>query len=1089
MPKQQEHKALEDFYAALRSEHGLRTWLEGVGEEFDKLYMWAREGAPDVLEELRRQPEVRSVIKHRAEDACSHATQLGQVTLWISEELLCEGFPRDKSIWVKELIESDRLARRLGVYQTLVKVLSPTYGARRTDPSVERSGWVYLLADAGKVAFHLQDPELAISFFDEAWESRDALPISDLDTAKAVTHIAVTYGMATGYLRDVEGQREPFDIALTRLSEARRLLRDHLPNPDLRPEILQIGIGIGEVWRNLRKREQVGWLTAACRRLDSFHLVEQDLRAAMGMPVIVPRSGAYDPFPSLLPQDRPKAVRVLLDAAGAAEISGEFAVSLNCAQRALALSGSPSDTMRARLQRIRLEGDRTARIDGYEELLREAFGEPNSWPTLDSHVKKQLSDAASEGRKILKHLGRPTASWFWSRLSTEWEQGASTTTETPVRRSRAGWASDLDDASCGWETPADPVAKAKPSSTGNAALQQAAPHGTGDSGDLQALEDRLRTEHTPGLVQTLLGLAYRGGADPPSPALIEQLMKVNECRPAHRGQRADKLPIEHCQSKTDAARVCAEMADEFAQGYAPQYRPEILSCLATNSSLDARQHRAVAEEAYQVSFQAGQPRAAIKAQLELVRSHHHPQYPGVVEGVSRAAAEACNIMHNSLGAVSGAADLIDVAHALTKSSAQLAGLLAHQGYDEWAFKAAHAPLGALSQAFTRNPDLVREFELAESRQHGQTPDADEQLFNMMLDRVKTGEMSSPTRASPRPVEVAAPFGHRVTFVQLLHTPNHGAWALGVEVIDNSCRYWSCPIEANPRWLDRIRDEIANRTIGHGNPEEFCKDLRDLQVKVISPWREQIAEDGTIVFVPHRNFAGLPFHAALGSDGYLVEKIRVGYLPNLEPLAPGTNIPPCAFLGGWNAVINAPDQVDALTPLVEALGFRVEKPRRVETARDFLLDQTGEWGIVHIMAHGNFQQWPLSSTSQLRLTPQVSVNAGEWLHSGCQACLVFLNACTIGRQVPHAGDLNGFPLALRLRGVICEISCSTPVIAQVAHDFAMKFYERLPASDTLTAYQASQKAILREESSMNWVPYFHVGFPISMNQQAAEVQNG
>ncbi|SOD79189.1 CHAT domain-containing protein [Streptomyces sp. 1222.2] len=1072
MPKQQKPSVVEDFRDAMQTGQNMHAWLERHDENFDELFIWARNNDSKVLQELRRQPHVHALLGGRAEESYLHAHSSSQSIFWISEELLHEGFPHYKNIWVKSLLQRGDSAHRLAVYQGLVDELRPTYGGRRKDWSVERGGWVYLLVDAGNAAFKQGDRELAISFFDEAWESKEALPDTTPETAKAVTRVASAYGMAAGYLPEVERYKECLNTALARLSAARQLLRDHLPNRMLCPEILEIGIGAGEVWRNLRKRERCGWLTAAGHSLEGFNLAEHDLRLATGKVAAETRPGDYD-YATLLAKDRPKAVRYLLDAAGAAEIFGEFDVSRVCAHEAMSLSSSSSDKLRARLQLIRLERDRTARIDGYEQLLRDDFGERHKWPGLNSRVKKQLSDAASEGSKILKHLERPTASWFWSRLATEWDQGMSP-------RGRAGRAPEPD-ATRGWETPSRRARAAK-TSTAPRPKDHIAPSTAAPSGDIGELENRLRTEHIPGLVQTLLRLSHRAKVAPPAPALLEQLGKVDQWRPLHRDRRADKLPVEQCRSWTDVSRVCAEMADEFAQGYAPQYRPEILSRLATNRCLDASQRQAVAKEACQISLQAGQPEEAIKGQLELVRSLRPTERPGTVEPVSKSAAAACDIMHNSLGVVSGTADLIDVAHSLTKSSAQLTGLLARQGYEEWAFNAAHAPLGALSRAFIENPDLVEEFELAESRQHSPTPQADEWLFDAMLKRVKKGGTSQNLKTSPKPDEVAAPFGHRVTFVQLLQIPKRGGWALGAEVTGRNCRYWSSHIETTPPWLNQIRKRIATQA---PNQMDLLNALRDLHARVVCPWLDQLPEKGTVVFIPHRNFASLPLHGALGPDGYLVEHFRVGYLPNLEPVSASQGIPSSAFVGGWNSWIQAPEQVEALAPRVEDLGFNVRKSRRAAADRNLLLHPTGEWGIVHIMAHGDFHRWPLSSTSKLHLTTQVAVSAGEWLHSGCQASLIFLNACNSGLQEPHAGDLNGFPLALRVRGATSEISCLMPVNAEAAQNFAITFYDQLSACDTLTAYQATQNIILREEPPINWIPYLHVGFPVSLKLQAAE----
>ncbi|WP_158781319.1 CHAT domain-containing protein [Streptomyces sp. NRRL S-237] len=525
-----------------------------------------------------------------------------------------------------------------------------------------------------------------------------------------------------------------------------------------------------------------------------------------------------------------------------------------------------------------------------------------------------------------------------------------------------------------------------------------------------------------------------------------------------------------------------EIADEFAQGYAPMYRPELLIRLLENGGLVQEQRHALAEETYQVAFEAGRLREALKALLELIRLRHQHARPDAARKISESAAAACDLIQDSLERAQGTADLIDIAQSLTATSSQLAGLLALQGYGEWAFKVAHAPIGAISRAFVQNPDLVQEYELAEQRQHRGTPDVSQQLFVMMLDRLRTGGESHRSKDSPNLADVAAPFGSSVTMVQLLHTPQHGSWALGANVTNGECRYWSCRIAVSLSLLNLLRESIDAWVTSQHGQDNLLEDLRLLHAKVVRPWIGRIAAAATVVFIPHRAFSGLPLHAALRPDGYLVEQYRVGYLPNFESPPSGASIPQTAFMGGWDNAIKAVDEVRVLTPKIEdEFGFDVVSPQQVTDARECLLADATKWGIVHIAAHGEFHRWPLASTSKLRLLDGVTLSASEWLHSGCGASLIFLNVCTVGRQAPHAGDLNGFPLALRVRGAVAEVSCLTPVTASAAYEFAVTFYGKFASHDTLTAYQlACRDAISGGKPARNWVPYLHVGFPVSLN---------
>jgi len=94
--------------------------------------------------------------------------------------------------------------------------------------------------------------------------------------------------------------------------------------------------------------------------------------------------------------------------------------------------------------------------------------------------------------------------------------------------------------------------------------------------------------------------------------------------------------------------------------------------------------------------------------------------------------------------------------------------------------------------------------------------------------------------------------------------------------------------------------------------------------------------------------------------------------------------------------------------------------------------------------------------------------------------VFINACNVGRAVPHAGDVNGFPLALRIRGNIAEVSALCPVDSATAGPFAQAFYDRWADGNSLKAYHAAcLDAIARGEPPATWAPYMHTGVPITL----------
>ncbi|MEV5383011.1 CHAT domain-containing protein [Streptomyces sp. NPDC052721] len=157
-----------------------------------------------------------------------------------------------------------------------------------------------------------------------------------------------------------------------------------------------------------------------------------------------------------------------------------------------------------------------------------------------------------------------------------------------------------------------------------------------------------------------------------------------------------------------------------------------------------------------------------------------------------------------------------------------------------------------------------------------------------------------------------------------------------------------------------------------------------------------------------------------------------------------------------------------------------RPTTAERGRCQFLNPNNRWDITHIAAHGEYQEWPSSMASELQLSRKVRLTAGDWLRNGCRAYFAFINACNVGRAIPHAGDVNGFPLALRVRGTVASVSALCPVYAGAAGPFAHKFYQQWPGASSLEAYQATCcDAIRRGEPPAAWAPYVHIGFPITL----------
>ncbi|MFI7642303.1 hypothetical protein [Nonomuraea sp. NPDC049400] len=829
---------VQECHAYLREHGNLEAWLTDDAT-FEEVYTWASVKDPGLLVELKRRPEVVSWIQGRAEAMWTRGAPLFPIAFWTAEVLLHGGLTREKAMWVESFTATGDASRRFELYQVLTDRLRATHEVG--DPPL-RDGWVYLLTDAGEAAFKSHNPKAAVPFFEEAWESQGVLRPGHKMTAKAIAHIATGYTSAVVHLKGEDLREELFDVALDRLAESRRLLLSHVPDEELACELLKIGLSCNQVWKNCRKKckkNKVGWITAAGHCLKHFQEAERDVRAAMGESKTYGQLGSYD-YTRLPGRSQSAAARFLLEAAGAAETYGDFRLAGACARTALTISQRPHHKLQASLQLARLELDRTTKVQHYEDLLRdlESGALDKCTPQKRTEIRQQMTDASRELSKTLKRLKRPTAAWFWSQQQARFD---------PRQSAPTG---------------------------GHVAPEQPAPSAKSRA---RQLANAVHREHVPGVVLNLMNLArdYHQDETLLTPEVLDSLAVADSWRPAYR-QCGAHLPLSACRSAGDVARVCAEVADEFARGYAPLYRPELLIALASNPSHDVRQRQTAAEQACQASLDVGRATEAIDALLELISLKLGT---GSVTQVTAPVRRVRDIVRTTLASAWGTADLIDIAHGLTTTSAKLAGMLAHHDLPGLAFEIAHAPLGALSRAFEQDPDLAKEFELAEQRHSRQRDDTDQRLFEMLHDRVVKHGLTYRPVTFPELADVAACFGRVVSFVQLLHTSPHGTWALGARVTGRQCEYWSCRLDDAENVHD-IREAIWDHLSPH---EQSCigRFLTELHAKVVEPWVEKAKGAEALVLIPHGDFSGLPVHAAFGPYGYLIQQHRVGYLPNLN----------------------------------------------------------------------------------------------------------------------------------------------------------------------------------------------------------------
>jgi hypothetical protein len=129
----------------------------------------------------------------------------------------------------------------------------------------------------------------------------------------------------------------------------------------------------------------------------------------------------------------------------------------------------------------------------------------------------------------------------------------------------------------------------------------------------------------------------------------------------------------------------------------------------------------------------------------------------------------------------------------------------------------------------------------------------------------------------------------------------------------------------------------------------------------------------------------------------------------------------------------------------------------------------------VAGHGHSLAWPQSFDSILALSRRTQVTASHWITQGPRADFVFLNVCGLGRSHPRSGDLNGFPLAIRIRGATALIAATGYIPPDQAHAFAELFYGHAHGEDSLTMYREAMLASIGSGMPpQGWAPYAHFG---------------
>ncbi|MFE3636066.1 CHAT domain-containing protein [Streptomyces sp. NPDC059168] len=1041
---------------------GMNDWLatNDVAEQL-AVCRWVSVHDQKLAAVLAKHRSVRQALHHVMADTWEDPAREMQAALDTTEFVALWGRPHSLPAEFSRVLKRTLRAvpephAQSKIYAAVLSRLRPTFGGD-AGLGLRRVGWIYLLTDAAKAAFRARYVGTSVALSDEAWRLIDELSPYHKNSAAAVGHIATVYAASVGHLKP-RGADWPvlLDTAMERLTTVSDWISQNTESTAIASLVVRLGVAQAQIWYLRTDAGLTGWLTGASRRLELLDGAER----AMWEHLPRDEVAFWTRDPVDLPENLKIAItRLYLEVIGAAALVDPDRSS-TAAQTALRLGTRPHHRFGALLGIAQSEPNLARREAHYARLLRETRDDlyRRASPWQQNLMNVRACQACLELATTLDKVGRPTAAWFWRRERAAWSN-----------RHGGGqaWPTDpLDPDVADTSLPLD-IQDEEGHIRDEAAIGDEVA-GVGGVNEIAGLLEAIAAEHAGALVQKVMKMieSRRDFEILQSAAAV-----LDDWRPDRRRPRSGRLESAHCHTAEDFRRSLLESADEIAAGYSTYLRPELLNKLAREAALKPAQRLTVAEEALAVSIEAARWTEATQALRVMVE---------IAVDASDGSA-AANIVHHLCGLVKhavtqarGTADLIDVARQMAAITTRVATFLAARGHPELAFHAAHAGLGL----FAEDAQLVNEFELAE-RFHRRMKGANNQLFRAMQQRlnavVSTPRVTEPTAYQPETLLAYMP--GPAAYIQLFGDRHGGFWAAGSVAAVESRRWWVAKLDVTDTFLDELREAVWH-SLQLGS-RRICT-LRRLHSEIVGRFEDELNDVRDVVFIPHRPFSGIPLHAARSAASFLIERYRVTYLSVLADPTRPVMVPKSALVGGWDSSILAREEVLELKKHLAELGFDVLRPRTADLGRCHFLNPRGRWDIAHIAAHGDYQEWPSSMASELRLSRKVRLTAGDWLRNGCRASFAFINACDVGHAFPHAGDVNGFPLALRVRGTGAAVSALCPVDGTTAGPFAHTFYQRWPGATSLEAYQAACcDAITRGDPPAVWAPYVHIGIPITL----------
>lgn len=499
----------------------------------------------------------------------------------------------------------------------------------------------------------------------------------------------------------------------------------------------------------------------------------------------------------------------------------------------------------------------------------------------------------------------------------------------------------------------------------------------------------------------------------------------------------------------------------------------VLALLFRLPSLPAHQRMAFALEAAEY---ATRDHAWVDASQAIAAATELGVETGDSRVVGRLSDRLCEILDN-IAVVSRS--MVGIAEGLMRFKKDLITVyctLSEAGFSEEAFRVGLRMIGRMEFELKQDPGRIKEFELFE-RHHRNPGSAASALFSLLKEEILIRSLHPGTRNVQKSApNIRVPLNTLMLQILPARYADDRVKVLCAANKDGEVEYFS--FDTAPMQVTSLSESIW-LTLGDGNSS-----LKELHRIFIAPLGDRIQSAQTLIILADSEFPGLPIHAAHGPNGYLIDQLQVSYCTVHDLKSHRTrSIEANAIVGGWHPGINAASEAASISQMLREAGLDVETVQSARAARRTILHSEISVGILHIIAHGDFQEWPHASDSKLALSPAVSITAGEWMKAECNASFIFANACHAGAAANSAGDRSGFPLAFSLAGARAAVSALEFVPPIEAQEFAATFHRHFSGSGTsLSAYRAACKsAISQGWDEFAWVPYVHQGMPVKLRK--------